>query len=131
MAVLAEVNNTGATAFAQYGGVAALEEGEGFIAEFNARFRRNRDLVMQVLGAHPRVSLLRPAGRLLRLPAHRGLPRRPGLRRAASSPRPRSARPRATPSARATRATCGCASRISTPRLETALLRVREVLDRL
>jgi aspartate/methionine/tyrosine aminotransferase len=39
MAVLAEVSNTGATAFAQYGGIAALREGEGFVAEFRERCR--------------------------------------------------------------------------------------------
>lgn len=62
MSVLAEVNNTGPTAFAQYGAIAALREGEGFVEEFNARCRRNRDLVMAMLGGHPRVSLLQPEG---------------------------------------------------------------------
>jgi aspartate/methionine/tyrosine aminotransferase len=62
MAVLAECNSTGATVFAQYGGVAALEEGEAFVAEFNARCRGNADLVMAILGRHPRVELLRPEG---------------------------------------------------------------------
>ncbi len=62
ISMLAEVNNTGPTAFVQYGAIAALREGEGFIEEFNARCRRNRDLVMRTLGAHPRVRLLEPEG---------------------------------------------------------------------
>jgi aspartate/methionine/tyrosine aminotransferase len=62
MAVLAEVSNTGPTAFAQYGGIAALSEGEGFVAEFRERCRTNRDLVMRTLGAHPKVALLKPEG---------------------------------------------------------------------
>lgn len=62
MAMLAEVNNTGATAFAQYGGIAALEKGEGFVREFVARCARNRDVVMRILGGHPRVRLARPRG---------------------------------------------------------------------
>ena len=68
MAVLAEVSNTGATAFAQYGGIAALEEGDGFVRDFVARCRRNRDLVTGILGRHQRVSLLRPEGAFYAFP---------------------------------------------------------------
>ena len=73
MAVLAECNNTGATVFAQYGGFAALEHGEAFVAEFNARCRINADLVMQLLGAHPRVQLLRPEGAFYAFPRLAGV----------------------------------------------------------
>jgi aspartate aminotransferase len=73
MAVLAECNNTGATVFAQYGGIAALEHGEAFVAEFNARCRINADLVMQLLGAHPRVQLLRPEGAFYAFPRLAGV----------------------------------------------------------
>lgn len=73
MRVLSEVNNTGATAFAQYGGIAALEQGEAFVAEFRARTRHNRDLVMRMLGAHPRVRLLRPEGAFYAFPRIEGL----------------------------------------------------------
>jgi aspartate aminotransferase len=72
VAVLAEVSNTGATAFAQYGGIAALERGDGFVAEFVARCRRNRDLVTEVLGTHPRVALLRPEGAFYAFPKIEG-----------------------------------------------------------
>jgi aspartate/methionine/tyrosine aminotransferase len=73
MAVLAECNNTGATVFAQHGGIAALEEGEAFVAEFNARCRRNRDLVMATLGRHPRVRLLAPEGAFYAFPRIEGV----------------------------------------------------------
>ncbi|MEK0084333.1 pyridoxal phosphate-dependent aminotransferase [Benzoatithermus flavus] len=73
MAVLAECNNTGAAIFAQYGGIAALEEGEGFVAEFTARCRRNADLVMERLGRHPRVRLLRPEGAFYAFPRIEGV----------------------------------------------------------
>lgn len=73
MAVLAECNNTGATAFAQYGGIAALDEGEPFIRSFVERCRHNRDLVMRVLGAHPRVRMSPPQGAFYAFPRIDGL----------------------------------------------------------
>jgi aspartate/methionine/tyrosine aminotransferase len=73
MAVLAECNNTGAPIFAQYGGIAALEEGEDFVAEFNARCRRNAELVMGRLGQHPRVRMLRPEGAFYAFPRIEGV----------------------------------------------------------
>ncbi|MCS6879105.1 MAG: pyridoxal phosphate-dependent aminotransferase [Geminicoccaceae bacterium] len=73
MRVLSEVNNTGATSFAQYGGIAALEQGEAFVAEFRERTRHNRDLVMRILGTHPRVRLLRPEGAFYAFPRIEGL----------------------------------------------------------
>ncbi len=71
--VLSEVANTGATAFAQYGGIAALERGEAFVAAFRERTRVNRDLVMRILGSHPRVRLLRPEGAFYAFPRIEGL----------------------------------------------------------
>ena len=73
MAVLAECNSTGATVFAQYGAIAALEEGEAFVAEFNARCRRNAELVMETLGRHPRVRLLPPEGAFYAFPRIEGV----------------------------------------------------------
>lgn len=73
MAVLAECNNTGATIFVQYGGIAALEEGEGFLAEFNARCRHNAGLVMEILGRHPRIRLLQPEGAFYTFPKIEGV----------------------------------------------------------
>lgn len=73
MAVLAECNNTGSTAFAQYGGIAALDDGEPFVAEFVDRCRRNRDVIMDVLGSHPRVSLAAPSGAFYAFPRIEGV----------------------------------------------------------
>ena len=72
ISVLAEVSNTGATAFAQYGGIAALEEGESFVAGFVERCQRNRDAVIDILGTHPRVALLRPQGAFYAFPRIEG-----------------------------------------------------------
>jgi aspartate/methionine/tyrosine aminotransferase len=73
MAVLAECNNTGAAVFTQYAGIAALEEGEDFVAAFNARCRRNAALVMELLGRHPRVSLLPAEGSFYAFPKIAGV----------------------------------------------------------
>jgi aspartate aminotransferase len=73
MAVLAEVNNTSASAFVQYGGIAALEQGEDFVGGFVERCRHNRDLVMRLLGDHPRVSLLEPEGAFYAFPKIAGV----------------------------------------------------------
>jgi aspartate/methionine/tyrosine aminotransferase len=68
MAVFSECANTGATAFVQYGGIAALEQGEDFLASFRERCRTNRDLVMSIIGKHPRVELLEPKGAFYAFP---------------------------------------------------------------
>ena len=68
MAVFSECMNTGATAFIQYGGVAALEEGEDFLARFNARCMQNREMVMDIIGGHSRVHLLEPKGAFYAFP---------------------------------------------------------------
>jgi aspartate/methionine/tyrosine aminotransferase len=73
MAVLAECNNTGATVFAQAGGIAALQDGEPFVTDFVERTRRNRDLVMEIIGSHPKVWLPTPAGAFYAFPRLTGL----------------------------------------------------------
>jgi aspartate/methionine/tyrosine aminotransferase len=128
--VLAEVANTGATAFAQYGGVAALREGEDFLAGFNARCRRNRDLVMEVLGSHPRVSLLRPEGAFYAFPRVEGCADSLALARRILAEAKVGTAPGYTFGGGNEGHLRLCFA-IDTPRLETALLRVREVLDRL
>ncbi|MGQ0662880.1 MAG: pyridoxal phosphate-dependent aminotransferase [Pseudomonadota bacterium] len=55
-----EFNVSCAATFAQAAGMAALEDGEGFIAEILAQYRAARDLVVQRLGAMRRVRLMRP-----------------------------------------------------------------------
>ncbi len=55
-----EFNMSGATTFVQFAGIAAIEQGEPYVAEIVADFARARDLVVQRLGAMPRVRLMRP-----------------------------------------------------------------------
>jgi aspartate aminotransferase len=59
--------------FAQFGGVAALDEGEPFVAEFSARCRTNAELVMRTLGRHERVAMLRPEGAFYAFPRVEGI----------------------------------------------------------
>ena len=74
MAALSECLNTGTTVFAQAGAVAALEHGEGLVAELRAQYAGGRDLVMRKLGADSRLELVAPTG------AFYAFPRLPGLR---------------------------------------------------
>ena len=57
---LIEFNTSGAQPFLQRGCVAALTQGEPFVAEMVARYRTGRDLVLQRLGGMPRVRIVRP-----------------------------------------------------------------------
>jgi aspartate/methionine/tyrosine aminotransferase len=57
---LIEFNTSGAQPFLQRGCVAALTQGEPFVAEMVARYRTSRDLVLQRLGAMKRVRVVRP-----------------------------------------------------------------------
>ena len=52
---------------------AAVDDGEPFVAEFVARCRRNRDVMMEVLGSHPRVRLAAPAGAFYAFPRIEGV----------------------------------------------------------
>ena len=70
---LSEFFNTGATVFAQLGGVAALEEGEDFIASLQTQYAAGRDLVMNKLGPHPAITLSQPAGAFYAFPSVAGL----------------------------------------------------------
>ena len=59
---LVEYNIANPTTFVQYAGITAIRDGEDFIAETLERYRRNRDVVVQRLGAMKRVTLSRPEG---------------------------------------------------------------------
>lgn len=61
-AKLMEYNLASPTTFVQHAGVTAIRDGEDFIRENVARYRRNRDVVTQRLGAMARVTLSRPEG---------------------------------------------------------------------
>ena len=55
-----EFNMSAATSFVQHGGLAAISEGEGFVAEIVEQYRQARDLVTQRLGGMRRVRMARP-----------------------------------------------------------------------
>jgi aspartate/methionine/tyrosine aminotransferase len=57
---LLEYNTSGGQAFLQRGCVAAIEQGEPYVAETVARYRAARDLVVQRLAAMRRVTVTRP-----------------------------------------------------------------------
>ena len=59
---LVQFNNSGTPGFVQMAGVAALEQGEGFLAEMRERCRRGRDIACDALERMPRVRLVRPEG---------------------------------------------------------------------
>ncbi len=62
LAKLIEYNIAGPTTFVQYAGITAIREGEDFVHATVDRYRRNRDIVSQRLGAMKRVTLSRPEG---------------------------------------------------------------------
>ena len=63
MGTLSMCNNTGATVFAQYGGLAALSpEGDGFRIEMRERCRRGRDTVDGFIAANNRLRWMPPEG---------------------------------------------------------------------
>ena len=55
---LLEFNTSGGQSFLQYGCVAAIREGEGFVKQMVARCRSGRDLVRQRLAAMNRISVV-------------------------------------------------------------------------
>jgi len=59
---IVEFNTSGAPTFLQHAAVAAILEGEGFIAEMVQRCRTGRDLIVQGLQRFPRVRVAAPEG---------------------------------------------------------------------
>lgn len=59
---LIEINTSGAPAFLQHAAVAAIRDGEAFVASFVERCRTGREIVLQGLSRYGRVRLARPAG---------------------------------------------------------------------
>jgi aspartate/methionine/tyrosine aminotransferase len=55
-----EFNMSAATSFVQHAGLAAIKEGEPFVAEIVEQYRQARDLVTQRLGGMRRVRMARP-----------------------------------------------------------------------
>lgn len=71
--VMAQCFTTGAPTFIQAGGIAALQDGEPLVRELREQYRAGRELVMQRLGAHPRIEVLRPEGAFYAFPRIKGL----------------------------------------------------------
>ena len=70
---LSECFNTGATVFAQMGGVAALTEGEAFVRDTQQQYRAGRDLVDAAFAGHALIEYASPAGAFYAFPRVRGL----------------------------------------------------------
>ena len=130
LAVLAECDNTGATVFAQAGGIAALDDGESFLASFQERCRRNRDLVMEILAGHERVSLLEPGGAFYAFPRIEGVTDSLALARRILDEKRVGTSPGYTFGIGNEGHLRLCFA-IDTERLRTALHRIREVIDTL
>src|SRR5215212_1983939 len=60
IAKLVQINTSGVPAFLQRGGVAAIEKGDGFLAEMVERCRAGGEQVFQRLSGLPRVAIARP-----------------------------------------------------------------------
>ena len=72
-AAMAECFNTGTPPFIQLAAMAALEQGEPFVNQLLQQYAGGRDLVMDALGNHPRVEILRPEGAFYAFPRIRGV----------------------------------------------------------
>jgi aspartate aminotransferase len=59
-AKLVQINTSGVPAFLQRGAIAALEKGDGFVAQMVERCRAGREQVFQRLSALPQVKIARP-----------------------------------------------------------------------
>ncbi len=70
---LIEYTTSGASHFAQYGCLAAIEEGEAFVAEQVAHCHRQRDRVVQALAGLPGIRLKAPEGAFYALFAVEGM----------------------------------------------------------
>ena len=73
IAVLSECFNTGAPSIMQFGGIAALEDGEDLVQSLRAQYAGGREIVMEVLGDHPRIDLSRPEGAFYAFPRVRDM----------------------------------------------------------
>lgn len=73
LAALSECFNTGAPTFVQLGAMAALEQGEPRLNQMLEQYAGGRDIVMQHLGQHPRIEMVRPDGAFYAFPRMKGL----------------------------------------------------------
>lgn len=73
IAVLSECFNTGAPSIVQFAGIAALQDGEELVQSLRTQYSGGRDIVMEILGQHPRVELFEPEGAFYAFPRVRGM----------------------------------------------------------
>lgn len=71
--IMSENFNTGAAVFTQRAAATALLEGEDLVAERLAHYARGRDIVMELMRDHPRVTLSEPAGAFYAFPRLSGI----------------------------------------------------------
>lgn len=70
---LSECCNTGATVFAQYGGIAALERGESVVRQLREHYRAGRAIADEALRGHEVIDYHSPEGAFYAFPRIRGL----------------------------------------------------------
>jgi len=70
---LVEFNTSGAPTFLQHAAVAALDQGEGFVAAMVERCRRGREIVIERLKTLPRVRVAAPEGAFYAFPRIEGM----------------------------------------------------------
>jgi aspartate/methionine/tyrosine aminotransferase len=71
--IMSENFNTGAAVFTQRAAATALRDGDELVAELLAHYARGRDIVMDVLSGHPRITLSRPEGAFYAFPRIEGI----------------------------------------------------------
>ena len=71
--IMSENFNTGAAVFTQRAAAVALRDGEELVAERLAHYARGRDIVMEELGGHPRLTLSEPEGAFYAFPHIEGI----------------------------------------------------------
>lgn len=71
--IMSENFNTGATVFAQRAAAVALLQGEVLVTELRDHYARGRDIVMELLQPHPRITLSEPEGAFYAFPHIEGL----------------------------------------------------------
>ena len=109
-AKLVQINTSGVPHFLQRGAIAALEKGDGFIAEMVERCRAGGEQVFQRLSANPRITIARPEAAFYAFFSVDGVERHHGLLQEPGEGLQGRAWRRARRSVRAGRATCASAS---------------------
>jgi aspartate/methionine/tyrosine aminotransferase len=71
--VMSECFNTGSTVFTQPGAIAALSDGEEFVARLTAQYRGGRQRVVDAFANHPLIDLAPPEGAFYAFPKVQGL----------------------------------------------------------